>query len=70
MSVLVSDAYVSVGPDLTRYRGLFALAAAVTDSPVGGGGKGGGTSSQKRELLEISTKCCDFHPSLGLGIED
>ena len=43
LSVLVSDAYVSVGPDLTRYQGLFAL-AAVTESPVGGGGEGGGTS--------------------------
>ena len=64
LSVPVSDAYVSVGPDLTRYRGLFALAAAVTVSPVGGGGEGGGTSYQKRGLLEISTKCCDFHQTL------
>ena len=59
LSVWASDADVSVGPDQTRYPGLFALAAAVTVSPVGGGG----TSYQKRGLLDLPI-FCDFHQTL------
>ena len=50
LSVPVSDAYVSVGPDLTRYRGLFALAAAVTESPVGGGGEEEGPHTKREDF--------------------